>query len=82
MQSPHGNGFNSTVLGRLMTRSSSFIEYLKIHEISLMQDLEEIDYVNEHHFYRCKEAEILNTRHILSVALDIMNNSNERYTNE
>jgi hypothetical protein len=55
------------------------MEYLKIHEISLMQDLEEIDYVNEHHFYRCKEAEILNTRHILSVATDIMNNSNERY---
>jgi hypothetical protein len=61
-----------------LTRSSSFMEYLKIHEISLMQDLEEIDYVNEHHFYRCKEAEILNTRHILSVATDIMNNSNER----
>lgn len=65
-----------------MTRSSSFIEYMKLHELSLMQDLEKIDYVNEHHFYRCKEAEIYNTRHLLSVALDIMNNSNERYTNE
>jgi hypothetical protein len=30
-----------------MTRSSAFMEYLKIHEISLMQDLEEIDYVNK-----------------------------------
>ena len=44
------------------------IEYMKIHEISLMQDLEKIDYVNAHHFYRCKEAEIYNTRHLLSVA--------------
>jgi hypothetical protein len=51
---------------------------MKLHEISLMQDLEKIDYVNEHHFYRMKEAEILNTRHLLSVATDIMNNSNER----
>ena len=47
---------------------NSFIEYMKIHEISLMQDLEKIDYVNAHHFYRTKEAEIYNTRHLLSVA--------------
>jgi hypothetical protein len=46
----------------------TFIEYMKLHEISLMQDLEKIDYVNNHHFYRCKEAEIYNTRHLLSVA--------------
>ena len=52
---------------------------MKLHEISLMQDLEEIDYVNAHHFYKMKEAEILNTRHLLSVATDIMNSSNERY---
>jgi hypothetical protein len=62
-----------------MTKSSAFLEYMKIHEISLMQDLEKIDYVNEHHFYRVKEAEIYNTRHLLSVALDIMKSSNERY---
>ena len=48
------------------------IEYMKIHEISLMQDLEKIDYVNEHHFYRVKEAEIYNTRHLLSVAEDMI----------
>ncbi len=58
-----------------MTRSSKFIEYMKLHELSLMQDLEKIDYVNEHHFYRVKEAEIYNTRHLLSVALDIMEES-------
>ena len=60
------------------TKSSRFMEYLKIHLISLEQDLEEIDYVNSHHFYRVKQAEIENTRHILSVATDIMNSSNER----
>jgi hypothetical protein len=52
--------------------SNAFIEYLKIHEISLMQDLDKIDYVNEHHFYRVKEAEIYNTRHLLSVAEDMI----------
>ena len=62
----------------IMTKSSRFMEYLKIHLISLEQDLEQIDYVNAHHFYRVKQAEIENTRHILSVATDIMNKSNER----
>ena len=62
----------------ILTKSSHFLEYMKLHEISLMQDLEKIDYVNAHHFYKMKEAEILNTRHLLSVATDIMNNSNER----
>lgn len=52
---------------------NSIIEYMKIHEISLMQDLEKIDYVNEHHHYRVKEAEIYNTRHLLSVAEDMIN---------
>jgi hypothetical protein len=61
-----------------MSRSSRFMEYLKIHLISLEQDLEQIDYVNAHHFYRVKQAEIENTRHILSVATDIMNSTNER----
>ena len=60
------------------TKSSRFMEYLKIHLISLEQDLEQIDYVNGHHFYRVKQAEIENTRHILSVATDIMNETNER----
>jgi hypothetical protein len=63
----------------MATKTSTFMEYLKIHLISLEQDLEEIDYVNAHHFYRVKEAEIANTKHILSVATDIMNESNERY---
>ena len=56
---------------------NNLIEYMKIHEISLMQDLEKIDYVNEHHFYRVKEAEIYLTRHFLSVAEDILNNDHQ-----
>ncbi len=58
-----------------MTKSSHFIEYMKIHLISLEQDREtadtmvEIDYI---------EGQVEATRHILSVALDIMNSSNER----
>ena len=51
-----------------MNPLNQLLEYMKIHEISLLQDLDKIDYVNDHHFYRCKEAEILNTRHLLSVA--------------
>jgi len=51
-----------------MNPLNQLLEYMKIHEISLMQDLEKIDYVNEHHFYKVKEAEIYNTRHLLSVA--------------
>ena len=53
------------------------IEYLKIHKISLEQDLEKIDYVNEHHFYLVKQAEIRLTEHLLSVAEDILSRYQE-----
>ncbi len=52
---------------------NELIEYIKIHIISLEQDLEKIDYVNEHHFYCLKQVEIKNTEHLLSVAEDILN---------
>ena len=42
-------------------------EYINIHKISLEQDRDEIDYVNAHHFYRVKEAEIALCEHILGV---------------
>jgi len=58
--------------------SNELIAYMNIHLISLEQDLEKIDYVNSHHFYKVKQAEIENTRHLLSVATDIMNSTNER----
>ncbi len=54
-----------------MSQPNSMIEYMKIHLISLEQDLEKIDYVNEHHFYRVKEAEIATTLHLLSVAEEL-----------
>ena len=52
---------------------NELIEYLKIHIISLHQDMEKIDSVNGHHFYLVKQAEIKHTAHILSVAEDILN---------
>jgi len=62
----------------MLTRSSKFIEYMKIHLISLNQDRENKDYkfsANE-----CLElnGQIQATEHLLSVATDIMNSSNER----
>ncbi len=74
-----------------MTRSSKFLEYMKIHLISLEQDLENIAQememldpgskaYNELDFeYNHMAGQILNARHFLSVATDIMNSSNERY---
>ncbi len=57
---------------------NEMIHYLNIHMISLEQDLEKIDYVNEHHFYLVKQAEIKLTEHLLSVAEDIL----DRYEEE
>jgi hypothetical protein len=59
-----------------MTKSSKFMEYMKLHLISLEQDLEKnpesINVIDI-------PGQIEATRHLLSVATDIMNNSNERY---
>ena len=61
------------------TKSSKFLEYMKIHLISLEQDLEAADTMVGIDYF---EGQIEATRHLLSVATDIMNNSNERYINE
>ena len=61
-----------------MTKSSRFLEYMKLHLISLEQDLDKhrpedvllVEYI---------EGQIEATKHLLSVATDIMNSSNERY---
>jgi len=78
-----------------MTKSSYFLEYMKIHKISLEQDkfkvfdqmlecededlnkFRDLDYE-----YNNLVGQIEATRHLLSVATDIMNSSNERYINE
>jgi hypothetical protein len=57
------------------TKSSKFIEYMKIHLISLNQDLDkDLNVQSKINI----QGQIMATEHLLSVATDIMNNSNER----
>ena len=67
-----------------LTKSSQFLEYMKLHLISLNQDweaaknnepLNEDEYDPSDDYF---EGAIAATEHLLSVATDIMNNSNER----
>ena len=58
-----------------VTRSSTFIEYMKLHLISLNQDLE-ADYNVQSKINI--QGQIMATEHLLSVATDIMNETNER----
>ena len=83
------------VYGRrvILTKSSAFLEYMKLHLISLEQDSERVqeemsqfEYNMDSKDYQSLEIEdislngqIIATRHLLSVATDIMNSSNERY---
>ena len=65
---------------KIETKSSKFLEYMKIHLISLEQDKDETvstvgDESIDWHFI---EGQIVATRHLLSVATDIMNSTNER----
>lgn len=76
--------------GAPMNRSSKFMEYMKLHEISLLQDSEKLqklmdDFTGNLDSDEYTELEIADyhntgeliaTRHLLSVATDIMNNSN------
>ena len=75
-----------------MTKSSYFLEYMKIHQISLEQDREKLSdememfEEQESNEFRALDYEynqivgqIQATKHLLSVATDIMNASNERY---
>ena len=63
----------------MLTKSSQFLEYIKLHLISLNQDMEK-DYNVESKINI--QGQIMATEHLLSVATDIMNNSNERYNND
>ena len=74
-----------------MTKSSHFLEYMKLHLISLEQDQESISTKMEEMDPNCKDYDYLDieynwlngqisaTQHLLSVATDIMNSSSERY---
>ena len=59
----------------ITTKSSKFLEYMKIHLISLNQDLEG-DYNVQSKINI--QGQIMATEHLLSVATDIMNDTNER----
>jgi hypothetical protein len=69
----------------MATKTSRFLEYMKIHLISLEQDLEDArnnEPLNEDEYYESDSfymGAIDATKHLLSVATDIMNSSNERY---
>jgi hypothetical protein len=71
-----------------MTKSSAFIEYMKIHLISLNQDLEDARNnvpLNEDEYYESDAfymGAIEATEHLLSVAEGIMESTNERYNND
>ena len=65
-----------------MTKSSAFLEYMKLHLISLDQDLEKLDTYDQEEDsidWHYIVGQIHATKHLLSVANDIMNSSNERY---
>ena len=55
------------------------IEYIKLHLISLNQDMESHDNPETKIHL---DGQIVATRHLLSVAFDIMKSSNERYNND
>ena len=59
-----------------MTKSSRFLEYMKLHLISLNQDMDkDLNVESKINI----QGQIMATEHLLSVATDIMNDSNERY---
>jgi len=66
-----------------MTRSSRFIEYMKVHLISLNQDYEKLyeNYLNDTEDDPADidniRGQIKATKHLLSVATDIMEQSNQ-----
>ena len=78
-----------------MTKSSAFLEYIKLHRISLIQDnanliqdlydakngvdIPDEEYFGADTYY---EGAINTIDHLLSVATDIMNSTNERYNND
>ena len=76
-----------------MTKSSAFLEYMKLHLMSLEQDSEKLEEQMSHFEFNMDSDEyetleiedislngqIIATRHLLSVATDIMNSSSERY---
>jgi len=58
-----------------LTKSSRFLEYMKLHLISLNQDMDkDLNVESKINI----QGQIMATEHLLSVATDIMNSTNER----
>jgi hypothetical protein len=62
-----------------LTKSSAFLEYMKLHRISLIQDNANLIQDIHGEDWNFLQGQIVATEHLLSVATDIMNDSNERY---
>jgi hypothetical protein len=65
-----------------MTKSSKFLEYMKIHRISLIQDNANLIQDTNGADWNFLQGQIIATEHLLSVATDIMESTNERYNND
>ena len=58
-----------------MHKSSKFLEYIKLHRISLIQDNENQIQDSSDPDWNFLQGQIIATEHLLSVATDIMNES-------
>jgi hypothetical protein len=55
-----------------VTRTTNLLEYMKIHLISLIQDLDELHSKDDN--FKFVEGQITATKHLMSVANDILSN--------
>ena len=62
----------------ILTKSSAFLEYIKLHRISLIQDNANLIQDTNGADWNFLQGQIVATEHLLSVATDIMNETNER----
>jgi len=66
----------------MATKTSRFLEYMKLHRISLIQDNENQIQDSSDPDWNFLQGQIIATEHLLSVAEGIMESTNERYINE
>ena len=66
----------------ILTKSSAFLEYIKLHRISLIQDNANLIQDTNGADWNFLQGQIVATEHLLSVATDIMESTNERYNND
>jgi hypothetical protein len=64
----------------ILTKSSRFLEYIKLHRISLIQDNENQIQDSSDPDWNFLQGQIIATEHLLSVATDIMNESERVYS--